>query len=178
MHLRLLLDLTDVGLVVPLVVVLLRLLPVSIGVFSFAVVLVLLAHDVGTVGLGLFDGLPVLILVMLHLLEVGDDERVVRRLLLLHHRVEVLNLSLELLDLLPSVLIKVMYHVLLNLQCITLHLGVGQLLAQILDRDLKLLASHREELVLRLGLLLLFLALFLLLATHCEVQDFVLFRLI
>lgn len=167
MHLCLLLDLTDVRLVVPLVIVLLRLLSVSIGVFSFAVVLVLLGHDVGTVSLGTFDGLPVLILVMLHLLEVGDDERVVRSLFLLHHRVEVLNLSLELLDLLPSVLIKVMDHVLLNLQCITLHLRVGQLLAQILDRDLKLLASHREELVLRLWLLLLFLSLLFLLATHC-----------
>ena len=160
--LRLLLNLTDVRLVVSLVVLLFVLLPLAVLVLRLAVMLVFVAHDFGTVRLCLLDGLSVLVLMMLHLLEMGHDQCVMRFFLLLHLRVEVLNLCLQLFDFFPRVLIKVMDHVFLNLERITLHLGVGELLTQVLDRDLELLSTHGEELILRLWLLLLFLSLLLL----------------
>ena len=98
MLLRLLLDLADVGLVVALVVLLLVLLAQAIVVLRLAVVCVLVAHDLGTLRLGLLDGLTVLVLVMLHFLQVRDNQCVVRLLLLLHLRVEVLDLGFKLLD--------------------------------------------------------------------------------
>ena len=68
-RLCLLLDLTNVCLVVSLVILLLILLPLAVLVLRLAVMLVFVTHDLCTVRFCLLDGLPVLILVMLHLLE-------------------------------------------------------------------------------------------------------------
>ena len=170
MLLRLLLDLADVRLVVPLVVFLLVLLAQAIVVLRRAVVCVLVAHDLGTLRLGLLDSFAVLVLVMLHFLQVRDNQCVVRLLLLLHLRVEVLDLGLELLDFLPRVLVKVMNHVFFDLERVSLHFRIGELLTQVLDRNLQLFSTHGEELILWLGFFLLFLSLLLLLASHCGVS--------
>jgi len=122
MRLGFLLDLTNVCLVVPLIIFLLILFAVSVRSFILLVVLVLLTHDLRSIGLGLLDGLTVLILVVLNLLQMGDDKGVVLLFLFLHLGVEVLNLGFQLFDLLPRVLIEVVDHVLLYLQRITLHL--------------------------------------------------------
>ena len=159
MHLGLLLDLADVRLVVPIVVLLLVCFAVSVRSFRLLVVLVLLAHDLSALGLGALDGLSVLVLVVLDLLQMRHNESVVRLLLLLHLRVEVLDLGFQLFDLLPRVLVEVVDHVLLNLKRVALHLRVGKFLPQVLDSDLKLFSPHFEELVDGLGLLLLFLSL-------------------
>ena len=166
MILRLLLNLTDVSLVVPLIVLLLVLFAVSVRSFSLLVVLVLLAHDLSALGLGALDGLAVLVLMMLDLLQMRHNKGVVCLFLPLHLGVEVLNLGLQLFDLLPCVLIEIVDHVLLDLERVALHLGIRQLLSQILDGDLELFSPHGEELVLRLRLLLLFLAFLFLFAGH------------
>ena len=166
MHLGLLLDLADVRLVVPIVVLLLVCFAVSVRSFRLLVVLVLLAHDLSALGLGALDGLSVLVLVVLDLLQMRHNESVVRLLLLLHLRVEVLDLGFQLFDLLPRVLVEVVDHVLLNLKRVALHLRVGQFLPQILDGDLELLSPHFEELVDWLGLFLLFLSLLFLFCRH------------
>ena len=166
MRLGFLLDLTNVCLVVPLIIFLLILFAVSVRSFILLVVLVLLTHDLRCVSLGLLNGLTVLILVVLNLLQMGDDKGVVLLFLFLHLGVEVLNLGFQLFDLLPRVLIKVVDHVLLDLQRIALHLRVRQLLPQILDGDLELLSTHGEEFVLGLWLFLLFLSLLFLFACH------------
>ena len=124
MVLRLRLDLRDVGLVVTLVVLLLVLFAVTIIGFGPLMVLVLLSHDLGSFGLGAFDSFLVLVLVVLHLLKMRDDQGVVCLLLLLHLRIEVLNVRLQLFDLLASVLVEVMDHILLDLECVALHLRV------------------------------------------------------
>ena len=166
MFLGLLLDLADVRLVVPLVVLLLILFAVSVRSFILLMVLVLLTHDLSAISLGLLDGLTVLVLVVLNLLQMGDDKGVVLLFLLLHLGVEILDLGLQLFDFLPRILIEVVDHVLLDLQRITLHLRVRQLLPQILDGDLELLSTHGEEFVLGLWLFLLFLSLLFLFACH------------
>ena len=122
MRLGFLLDLANVCLVVPLIIFLLILFAVSVRSFILLVVLVLLTHDLRRISLGLLDGFTVLILVMLNLLQMGDDKGVVLLFLFLHLGVEVLNLGFQLFDLLPRVLIKVVDHVLLYLQRVTLHL--------------------------------------------------------
>ena len=147
--------LTDVGLIGLLEFLFVLSLSVSVLAFDALMMGVFIAHDLGSLRLDHVDLLSVLVLVMLHLLQMGYHKRVVRVFLFLHLCVKVLDLRLKLLDLLPGVLIEVVDHVLLNLQSVTLHLRVLELCAQVLDLDLQLLAPHGHELVLRLGLLLL-----------------------
>ena len=80
-----------------------------------------MAHDFSTLSLSILDSLSMLVLMMLDLLQVRNNECVVLLLLILHLRVEVLNLCLELLDFLPCILIKVMDHVFLDLKRVSLH---------------------------------------------------------
>ena len=155
MHLSFAFNLTDIGLVITLVILFLILLAVTIRFFSGLMVLLLLVHNLGACILGTLNGLEVLVLMMLDLLQMRYDQSVVGLLLFLHLCVEVLDLSLELLDLLTGVLIKVMDHVFLDLESVSLHLRVLQFLSQGLNRDLELLTAHSEVLIFGLGLLLL-----------------------
>ena len=152
------LDLADVCLVVPLIILLLVCLAISIVLLRHLMVGVLFSHNFSAFHLHVCDVLLVLILVVLHLLQVGDHKSIVRLLLALHLRVEVLDLGLELLDLFARVHIEIVDHVLLNLQGIALHFRITKLLAEVLNRDLQLLTTHGHKLILRLGLLLLLLA--------------------
>lgn len=149
------LDLADVGLVGLLEVLFVLAFGVTVLRLGLLVVVILGLHDFATLVLDCVHSLTVLILVVLYLLQMGNHKRVVRVFLLLHLRVEILDLGLELLDLLPGVLIEVVDHVLLNLQGVTLHLGVLEFFAQIENGDLELLAPHGHELVFRLGLFFL-----------------------
>ena len=124
MHLCLTFNLADVRLVVTLVIFLLILLAVTICLFSCLMMLFLLVHDLCTGVFGALNGLEVLVLVMLDLLQMGHDKSVVSLFLFLHLCVEVLDLGLELLDLLTSILIEVVDHVFLDLEGVTLHLRV------------------------------------------------------
>ena len=155
MHLCFTFNLTDVSLVVTFVILLLILLAVTICLFGGLMMLLLLVHDLGAGVFGALNGLEVLVLVMLDLLQMGNDKGVVGLLLFLHLGVEVLDLSLELLDLLTSILVEVVDHIFLDLEGVTLHLGVLKLLSQGLDGDLELFSTHSEVLIFGLGLLLL-----------------------
>ena len=154
--LRFRLDLADVGYVGAAVILLFVCLSSTVRGFLSGVVHTLCFHDLVTMVLDDVDGLFVFVLMVLHLLQMGDHIAVVVMLLGLHLRVEVFDIRLEFLDLLPRVLIEIVDHVFLDLECVSLHFRVLQLLAQVLDRDLQLLTTHDEELVLRLGLLSLF----------------------
>ncbi len=122
MRLGLTLDLTDVGVVVSLRIFFLVCFAVTVCGLCFSVMFVLFCHDVCSFVFGGSNGFVVLVLVVLHLLQMRNDKRVVSLLLLLHLGVEVLNLRLELFYLFAGVLVEIMDHVLLDLECVALHL--------------------------------------------------------
>ena len=159
-------DLTDVGLIVPLVVFLLVGFTIPVVLLRHLMVVVLFSHDFSALNLHISDVLLVLVLVVLHLLQVRDHKSVVLLLLFLHIGVEILHLCFKLFDLLSGVHVEVMNHVLLNLQGIALHFRITKLLAQVLDRDLQLLTTHGHELVFGLGFFLLLLSPLLFLSCH------------
>ena len=123
-RLGLALDLTDVGLVIPLVVLFLVLLAVTICRLSGLMVLVLLRHDLSALSLGGLNGFLMLILVVLDLLKMRNNQCVVCLLFFLHLSVEVLNIRFELFNLFTGVLVEVVNHILLDLKSIALHFRV------------------------------------------------------
>ena len=123
-RLGLALDLTDVGLVIPLVVLFLVLLAVTICRLSGLMVLVLLRHDLSALSLGGLNGFLMLILVVLDLLKMRNNQCVVCLLFLLHLSVEVLNIRFELFNLFTGVLVEVVNHIFLDLKSIALHFRV------------------------------------------------------
>ena len=123
------LDLANVRLIVPLVVLLLVGLAIPVVLLCHLMVVVLFGHDFSALHLYIGDVLLVLVLVVLHLLQVGYHKRVVGLLLALHLRIEVLDLRFQLLNLFAGVHVEVMDHILLDLQGIALHLCITQLLS-------------------------------------------------
>lgn len=123
-RLGLALDLTDVGLVIPLVVLFLVLLAVTICRLSGLMVLVLLRHDLSALSLSGLNGFLMLILVVLDLLKMRNNQCVVCLLFFLHLSVEVLNIRFELFNLFTGVLVEVVNHILLDLKSIALHFRV------------------------------------------------------
>jgi hypothetical protein len=123
-------------------------------------VYILFIHDDCAVGLDRFAALQVFTLKTLDLLHVRGDVGVVSALTVLHLRVKVADLRIQLFDLFSRVLVKVVDHVLFNLKHVALNLGVLKSLLQIHDRDLELVSLHGHVVVFRLYVYLPFLNLF------------------
>jgi len=79
---------------------------------------------------------------MLHLLHIRCDLGAVIRLFLLHLRVEVLNFSLLLLDLRTRVVIEIVDHILLDLEHVTLDLGLLKARTQTFNGHFELIILH------------------------------------
>lgn len=120
----LLLDTCDVGDVVGVVLFFLRIFGVHVAGFLLIVVCFFLHHDCHRVVLDCGAALEVFVLKMLDLLHMRGDVGSVTVFAVLHVSVEVADLSVKLFNLFPSVVVKVVDHVLLDLQHVTLDLGV------------------------------------------------------
>ena len=107
---------------------------------------------------------------MLDFLLVRDLVSSVVFLRLLHLCIVIYYLALEVLNLIPSVLVEVMHHVLLNLEPVALDFGLLELLLALFYDLLDLGASHSHVLVfgflLGAGSLLLFTSTSFLFAGH------------
>jgi len=85
------LNLADIGLIVPLVILLPVLLAAAIIFLRHLVMVILVGHDFRALNFDIADVFLVLILMVLHLLQVRNDKRVVSLLLTLHLCVKVFD---------------------------------------------------------------------------------------
>ena len=98
----------------------------SCDLLVYLMVTVLFGHDFNDFHLHVSDVLLVFVLVMLHLLQMGDLKSILRLHHTLHLRVEVLDLGFELLDLFVRFHIEIVGHVLPKLYLLGIILVLGQ----------------------------------------------------
>jgi len=144
-------------------------LHLAVRLLLFRMMLLLLFHFEFGFHLLVFAIVKMIVVKMLHLLHVRCDLGAMVRLFLLHLRVEVLNFSLLLLDLSTGVVIEIVDHILLDLEHVTLNLGLLQARTQAFNGHLQLVILHLLVMIIGLGLVLsslLLLSLLSLLSSH------------